>query len=498
MGRISHHVIYLLVSCAILFCTSGAMASVNSPYSAQDEGLATLIKRRMQEAKAPALAVSVNVAGQRQRFIYGLSDVDSKTENSVHTVYELGSMSKAFTGLAIQSLIQAGKLSLNDDIATYLPELRLRYQGQPVKLDIADFLYHTSGLPFATLARLETPMPAMSVAEQLQDEELLFAPKSQFYYASANYDVLGAVIEKITGKTYADAIATLITAPLGMSSTVAVVGNEDIPAKASGYKLSFGEPVVQHAAIARNHVPAAYIHSTLQDMEIWIDALLNVKAVSSPLRQAMDNGWHGNNDVPLASDNRILYGSGWFIDQNQGPYISHGGQNPSFSSCIALQPEQQIGIVALANINSNVILQLCADIDNYLRIKTYADSAGDAIASADALFTNAAILLFFLVVLISALLIYHLFRYRAQRRGRKNRFRHRDYVISLAVPLALAALIFVAPGVFSPGLDWRFILLWGPSSVLVIPLAIILLGFLLTLNHRIKRIIFSSEGRGNE
>lgn len=65
-------------------------------------------------------------------------------------------------------------------------------------------------------------------------------------------------------------------------------------------------------------------------MEIWIDAWLHRKALPATLREAMSNSWRGNSDVPLAADNRILYASGWFIDQNQGPYISHGGQNQTF------------------------------------------------------------------------------------------------------------------------------------------------------------------------
>lgn len=238
-------------------------------------------------------------------------------------------------------------------------------------------------------------MHGSAVAQQLRNENLLFAPGAKFSYASANYDVLGAVIENVTGKTFTEVIAERLTQPLGMSATVAVKGDEIIVNKASGYKLGFGKPVLFHAPLARNHVPAAYIHSTLPDMEIWIDARLHRKALPATLREAMSNSWRGNSDVPLAADNRILYASGWFIDQNQGPYISHGGQNPNFSSCIALRPDQQIGIVALANMNSNLILQLCADIDNYLRIGKYADGAGDAITATDTLFVYLTLLLCF-------------------------------------------------------------------------------------------------------
>ena len=73
------------------------------------------------------------------------------------------------------------------------------------------------------------------------------------------------------------------------------------------------------------------------------------------------------------------------------------------------------------------------------------------------------------------------------------RLRVRDYIIALAVPGLVAAMLYVAPGILSPGLDWRFILVWGPSSVLAIPFGIILLAFVLTLNHQIKRILLHNK-----
>ena len=484
MEHVSIKTLYHLLCCMLLFISAMcALAQEHEPIGAQDERLSTLIHQRMQEAKVPALSVSVTIKGASQK------------ANTLDTVYELGSMSKAFTGLVVQILIQEGRLRQGDDIITYLPEMRLNYQGKPASLTVADFLYHTSGLPFSTLARLENPMPGSAVAQQLRNENLLFAPGAKFSYASANYDVLGAVIENVTGKTFTEVIAERLTQPLGMSATVAVKGDEIIVNKASGYKLGFGKPVLFHAPLARNHVPAAYIHSTLPDMEIWIDAWLHRKALPATLREAMSNSWRGNSDVPLAADNRILYASGWFIDQNQGPYISHGGQNPNFSSCIALRPDQQIGIVALANMNSNLILQLCADIDNYLRIGKYADGAGDAITATDTLFVYLTLLLCFWGAVVVVRGAFRVYRATAHGPGKQQRLRLRvrDYIIALAVPGLVAAMLYVAPGILSPGLDWRFILVWGPSSVLAIPFGIILLAFVLTLNHQIKRILLHNK-----
>lgn len=90
--------------------------------------------------------------------------------------------------------------------------------------------------------------------------------------------------------------------------------------------------------------------------------------------------------------------------------------------------------------------------------------------------------------------------YRATARGagkpQRLRLRVRDYVIALAVPVLVAAVLYAAPSILSPWLDWRFILLWGPSSVLAMPIGIILLAFVLTLDHQIKRILLRSKEWG--
>lgn len=171
------------------------------------------------------------------------------------------------------------------------------------------------------------------------------------------------------------------------------------------------------------------------------------------------------------------------------------GRIQNFSSCIALRPDQQIGIVALANMNSNLILQLCADIDNYLRIGKYADGAGDAITATDTLFVYLTLLLCFWGAVVVVRGAFRVYRATAHGPGKQQRLRLRvrDYIIALAVPGLVAAMLYVAPGILSPGLDWRFILVWGPSSVLAIPFGIILLAFVLTLNHQIKRILLHNK-----
>lgn len=485
MKRINLSSFYLLLVFWLYLFSSSSPAYSVPVQRLDDAQLAELIQTRMVEAKAPALAVSIVVDGKVKRFNYGSPDLQQPGENTVNTAYEIGSMSKAFTGLAIQILNEQGKLSLKDDIHQYLPHLNLLYQGKPAKLDIEDFLYHTSGLPFSTLAFLEIPS-SKTVEQQLQNLNLKFKPKSHYFYASANYDVLGAVIEKVTGQSYHDVIATLITQPFGMSATVAVSGEETIANKATGYKIRFGYPVPIEAPIASNHVPSAYIHSTLADMEKWLDRLLDPTKLDPTLRRAIERSWQGNPHVPVNNNNSILYASGWLIEQRQGSYINHGGQNPNYSSCIALRPDQQIGIVALANISSNIILELCSDIDSYLHNQPYSDEVRDLFLFMDFIFSVLTAITMIIVVLVGLFIVLRIRNYRQQ--NNKLSLNWLDWGIVLLVPLIIAGIIYVSPGL-GLGINWHFIALWLPSTLLIFITAIIFLVTLLTLNYRIKKKI---------
>ncbi|OCG21789.1 serine hydrolase domain-containing protein [Gilliamella sp. App4-10] len=485
---------YFVLVCFLCLFSINSLANSSPEQHIQNAELAELIQSRMLMGKVPALAVSIKFNDKFQRFIYGFSDLQKQNENTADTVYEIGSMSKAFTGLAIQILAEQGKLSLNDDIRQYLPNLTLLYQDRPVKLDIEDFLYHTSGLPFSTLSYLEIPS-SHTVEQQLQGVNLKFKPKSRYFYASANYDVLGAVIEKVTGQSYRHAIATLITQPFGMSDTVAVSDGEQIVNKAKGYKVRFGYPIELDAPIAHNHVPSAYIHSTLTDMEKWMDRLLYANKVTPILRRAIDQSLQGNLDVPVNGDNHILYASGWFIEQRQGTYINHGGQNPNFSSCLALRPDEQIGIVALANINTNIILQLCSDIDSYLHNQQYRDDVKDLILFIDFIFSILSTILLIMIIVVGVRMGIRIYRYR--RRNGMLILSYRDCLIVLLAPLVIAGIFYVIPGFFF-AVNWHFTLLWLPSTLSVVLIYIVILTILLTLNHRIKKKISLNEELNND
>ncbi len=167
------------------------------------------------------------------------------------------------------------------------------------------------------------------------------------------------------------------------------------------------------------------------------------KALPATLREAMSNSWRGNSDIPLCRRQSYPLCQRLVYRPESRPLHQSRWAESKLSSCIALRPDQQIGIVALANMNSNLILQLCADIDNYLRIGKYADGAGDAITATDTLFVYLTLLLCFGAVVV----VRGAFRvYRATAHGPGN---SRGYVYAYVT-------------ISSP---WRFPGSWPPCSM---------------------------------
>jgi len=168
---------------------------------------------------------------------YGLADVAAGSPNTLDTRFNIGSITKLFTKLAIAQLAAAGKLSLDDTLKTHLPALPVPSAD---RITLRQLLEHRSGMGDIFGPRFEAAQPARlrELADFIPlfaDQPLAFEPGSDEQYSNAGYVVLGLVIERITGQTYRDYVARRIFAPAGMTATGFWARDEHTPAIATGY-----------------------------------------------------------------------------------------------------------------------------------------------------------------------------------------------------------------------------------------------------------------------
>jgi len=272
---------------AVLACMCGLVVSYAA---AQDAAVsATEIRTKVDEYMNAAMTVngfggSILLARNGEPLVskgYGLANIELAVPNTPQTVFRLGSVTKQFTAMAVMILQERGKLRVSDPVCKYLTDCPTAWQP----LTIRHLLTHTSGIPnytnFPDFARTAVlPTSAADMVGMLRDKPLEFPPGEKFAYSNSGYYVLGMIIERASGQTYADFLQANIFTPLAMNQT-----GYDKPAtilknRAAGYARQAGETV--NAAYMDMTIPfaAGALYSTTEDLLRWDRALYTTTLVS--------------------------------------------------------------------------------------------------------------------------------------------------------------------------------------------------------------------------
>ena len=254
---------------------------------------------------------------------YGLANIEKNQPNTPLTVFRLGSITKQFTAMAILQLYDKQMLQIDDYVEKYFPGT---LNGN--KITIKNLLTHTSG-----------------ITESL-DKELAFTPGAQISYSNAGYNLLGKIIEKVSGLSYEKYLQENIFKPLGMNNTGYEHPDIKVRNCATGYIISDNG---SYTDIGESDVSGAFsagaLYSTAEDMFRWDQALYTEKLVkASTLNQAFSQ-------ATLNDGSTIKYGFGWMVSQWRGiKEVGHGGDITGFNSYIARYPDEQFTVIVLSNI----------------------------------------------------------------------------------------------------------------------------------------------------
>lgn len=314
---------------------------VDNPYAAKIDALVDAV---LADHKAVGLAVAV--ARGDQLLVakgYGFADVAHHTPVTADTVFRIGSVTKQFTAVAILQLVERGDLRLTDDIRTYVPEFPAK--SKPVTIE--HLLTHTSGIPSYTNAAnwIELGARHMSHAQMLAlfaDAPLEFDPGTRWEYSNSNYYLLGMVIEKVTGKPYAEVIRDHVLAPAGM--TASGYCTDTMPGLAAGYSLHDGKATLAEPVDMTTPYAAGALCSTVTDLLAWQRALDTGAELAPETLAKMRTA------ATLPGGDSTHYGYAVFLGELDGhPRIGHGGGINGFTSMLARYPDDDLTIAVLAN-----------------------------------------------------------------------------------------------------------------------------------------------------
>ena len=299
--------------------------------------------------KPGAAGLSIAIARNGKMIVakgYGLADVEFDVPADAQTIFRIGSITKQFTSAAIMRLIEQGKLSLDDPMTKFLPD----YPMQGNVVTIRNLLNHTSGIKSMTDLgeEWEKTMPLDLTHEQMlalvKDKPFDFKPGDEWRYNNTGYYILGMIIEKITGKSYADYLQEEFFTPLKLDRTSYEVSSEIVRNRARGYSIEKGQQVNAAPLGMTQPYAAGSLISTAEELIEWAMALTSGKVVSPESFQMMITPTVLNNGKSQP------YGFGIAIDTEAQPKrIWHNGGNNGFNSMLLWLPDEQVFIAVISN-----------------------------------------------------------------------------------------------------------------------------------------------------
>ncbi|WP_082357868.1 serine hydrolase domain-containing protein [Arthrobacter alpinus] len=336
-------------------------AVANSANRETDSSLDSFVRQQRADLGLPGLAVVVLSHGSvKFEGTYG-DAYPGGPGITLKTPFLLGSTSKQFTALAVQQLISQRRLALSDPVGALLPELG--GANSPFStVTLAQLLSHTSGISERAGLEEFNPWPAVTSIREESRRVLQGTPTAvpggHFDYSNANYTLLGAIIEHVTGKSFEDALQVLVLAPLGLTSTTSDLELARSNGLAAGYYNWFGIiHVVTPGATWPMGAPSAFITSTASDLTHLLQVHLGELA-------GIGTATLANARAPLTRVNEYSqYASGWFVrpfwelhdnDENStDPSLptlwEHSGSTERSVSYLTFAPSLGLGVVVLSN-----------------------------------------------------------------------------------------------------------------------------------------------------
>jgi D-alanyl-D-alanine carboxypeptidase len=279
------------------------------------------------------------------RKAYGLADAARGTPMTADMQFRIGSVTKQFTSTAILMLADEGKIKLDDDITRYLPD----YPTRGKRITVENLLTHTSGIASFTdkpsfVEHMSEDMTVAAIIDTYKNDPLEFEPGSRFKYNNSGYQLLGVIIEKVSGQPYADFLEQRIFKPLGMNDTAYDGKQHGNAIRAAGHRRGASGFAPSAEISMTQPFAAGALVSTVDDLARWNAAVSAGKLLKPATWQ------RAFTKATLTDGKRSDYGYGWAISSLRGvPTIEHGGAINGFNAYVLRVPSEHVYVVVLRN-----------------------------------------------------------------------------------------------------------------------------------------------------
>ncbi|WP_165977112.1 serine hydrolase domain-containing protein [Nonomuraea diastatica] len=275
---------------------------------------------------------------------YAMADRRRREPNTARTTFNIASMGKMFTAVAIAQLVQRGKLSFDDPMGEHVRGFPREIAGE---VTLHHLLTHTAGMG-DVLRRgpgHEPPRTIGALMKLIAKEPLAFEPGSQMSYSNSGFIVLGAIVQQVSGQDYGDYLSKHVFKPARMTATaIRAYRPADVPGMAHPYAES-GEDLGREIRVA---TPAGGASSTVGDMIGFARALMAHRLLNRKLTETVITGKVQASGPGRGPDDKYAYGFG-VRKVNGARVIGHNGGSPGYEANLDIYPDLGYAVVILAN-----------------------------------------------------------------------------------------------------------------------------------------------------
>lgn len=319
------------------------------------ESVDAFIQTEMESTRIPGLALAI-VYGDEIVYQkgYGIADPSGRPVTP-QTPFNIGSVSKAFTALTVMQLAEAGKLELGAPVQRYLPWFRVADAEASAKITILDLLNHTSGIP-TTAGNDYSDKDDISQdalehrVRALSEVELNRPMGSGFEYSNANYDILGLIVQVVSGQSYEQTVRQNVFVALDMNNSFSSREDATQHSAAIGFRMWFGLPFPYSETAPRAHLPSGQQFSSAEDLAHLLVAHLNDGNFQGNF--VLSQAWiESMQNTPVSSGaNCATYSMHWSHSSRcDSSALGLSGDIANFKARILMEKNEKLAVIVLMN-----------------------------------------------------------------------------------------------------------------------------------------------------
>ncbi len=323
-----------------------AALATNLHAAASWSSIDSYVEARMRQQRVPGLALVIVENGVITHSRgFGVADGAGRPMTAT-TPLLIGSLSKAFTATAVLQLVDEKRIELDRPVKAYLPYFRTANEAVSARITVRHLLNQTGGIP-TDAPRATGPAASLSDhVKALASVQLVSAPGAKHVYSSPNYQILGAIVEQVSGLSFGDFIRERIFVPLKMTQSYVSEAEALRAGLAEGHSLWFGVARPSRTVFEVDRLPTASIASSAEDLARFAAMHLGAEVSAPVLSKAMLAEGHKG----VREANGFAYAMGWREGKTAGvPSLWHGGALPNFRGAVVLLPQRNTGVIVLTN-----------------------------------------------------------------------------------------------------------------------------------------------------